>query len=217
MPELIDADPSNRPRRSEHPRPATAWGGRPPAAPPQGPLGLGATTRALHTSLQMPSGLPLATWLRVGRQLCSLASSSAWWAGDWLIYGASTYPDRYRLAVEKTSLDYQTLRNYAWVARKFEVSRRRENLSFQHHQEVAALTVEEQERWLDRAAECGWSKAELRRQLRRGPAEAAADTFRTRLQFELAEDQWARWQRAADGDVIGWLTKVADLAAVGRP
>jgi hypothetical protein len=39
-----------------------------------------------------------------------------------------------------TGLDYQTLRNYAAVARRFELSRRRDNLSFHHHAELCALS-----------------------------------------------------------------------------
>ncbi|MFD9793392.1 LmbU family transcriptional regulator [Streptomyces sp. NPDC059070] len=184
-------------------------------------LGFDGPVRALRTTLLMPENLPLSAWLRVGKQLGSFTNSSAWWAGDWLVYGDHTYPDRYRDAVERTSLDYQTLRNYAWVARKFAPQRRRSELSFQHHQEVAALPPDEQDAWLDRAVEAQWSKAELRRQIRRKPdGEEPPGVFRTRLQFELAGHQWVRWQEAADldgGDVVKWLVKVADRAAVALP
>jgi hypothetical protein len=53
---------------------------------------------------------------------------------------------------------YQTLRNYAVVARRLKLSRRRDNLSFQHHAEVCALGFEEQDRWLDLAAESPWRR-----------------------------------------------------------
>ena len=58
-----------------------------------------------------------------------------------------------------TGLDYQTLREYGVVARRFEWSRRRDNLSFQHHAEVCALTGAEQDRWLDLAAPNRWSRS----------------------------------------------------------
>lgn len=35
------------------------------------------------------------------------------------MYGQAAYTGRYRDAIEQASLDYQTLRNYAWVARRF--------------------------------------------------------------------------------------------------
>jgi hypothetical protein len=41
--------------------------------------------------------------------------------------------------------------NYAWVARRFAMSRRRDTLSFGHHAEVAALPEPEQDFWLREA------------------------------------------------------------------
>src|SRR5215472_6831633 len=73
--------------------------------------------------LQLPQQLSFETWLRIGRQLSIAIDSSLWCLGDWLAYGETMYNDRYRIAIERTCLDYQTLRNYAWVARKFSISR----------------------------------------------------------------------------------------------
>ena len=95
-----------------------------------------------------------------------IADSSAWCLGDWLIYGQHLYADRYRHAVAMAGLDYQTLRNYAWIARKFEPARRRAGLAFQHHVEVAALPPQVQDHWLDLAENFRWSRNELRKQIR---------------------------------------------------
>ena len=84
-----------------------------------------------------------------------VAGSCAWWIGDWLLFGQQAYGQRYKAAAEETGFDYQTLRNYAWVASRFELSRRRDSLSFQHHAEVCALSNEQQEAWLDLASERG--------------------------------------------------------------
>lgn len=211
---------STVPTRQQRPgsgTPPRSGAGSPPNPFLPGRLGPEGAAQASQTSLRLPGNLPITAWLRIGVQLQAVADSSAWWAGDWLIHGSSVYPGRYRQAIASTRLDYQTLRNYAWVARKFEVPRRRADLSFQHHQEVAALPPDEQDGWLRRAAESGWSKAELRRQLRRqqAPGRPSART-RTRLQFELADEQWAGWQQAAsreDSDVTAWLTRLADQAA----
>ncbi|KOU18300.1 hypothetical protein ADK52_30825 [Streptomyces sp. WM6372] len=166
---------------------------------------------ALPTSLRLPADLPLEAWLRIGGRLQSTANPSAWWAGDWLIHGSTSYPGRYREAIAGTALGYQTLRNYAWVARKFEPGRRRADLSFQHHQEVAAFPPEEQERWLDRATAAGWPRSELRRRLRGHSVPVV-----TRLRFDLPDDRWEAWQQAArraDTDLPTWLTRLADRAA----
>src|SRR5258708_17923604 len=110
-----------------------------------------------RVGLVLPARLQFEAWLGVGAQLAAAAASSAWCLGDWLVYGQTAYGGRYRDAVERTGLDYQTLRNYAWVAGRFELSRRRDSLSFGHHADVAALPGPEQDFWLRKAAEFGLS------------------------------------------------------------
>ena len=121
--------------------------------------------------LVFPRRLPFPAWLAVGAQLAAVAASSAWCQGDWLIYGQAAYAGRYQDAIERTGLEYQTLRNYAWVAGRFELSRRRGTLSFGHHAEVAALPEAEQDYWLRKAEEFRWSTALLRREVRASLAE----------------------------------------------
>jgi hypothetical protein len=116
--------------------------------------------------LRFSRKLSFEKWFKIGQQLSRAASSSAWCLGDWLIYGEEAFVGRYRDAIERTSLDYQTLRNYAWVARSFPLSRRRDTLSFGHHAEVAALAEPEQNFWLRKAEELSWSRNRLRRELR---------------------------------------------------
>jgi hypothetical protein len=119
----------------------------------------------------LPRPLPFEAWLAVGTQLAEVAASWAWCLGDWLAYGQAAYAGRYQEAIERTGLEYQTLRNYAWVARRFELSRRRDTLSFGHHAEVAALPEPEQDYWLRKAEEFGWSTIRLRREVRASLAE----------------------------------------------
>jgi hypothetical protein len=119
-----------------------------------------------RTGLRLPPQRPFEAWLGVGQQLSAVAASSAWCLGDWLVYGQQTYSGRYRQAVERTGLDYQTLRNYAWVARRFELSRRQDTLSFGHHAEVASLPEPEQDFWLRKAEQHGWPTSQLRREIR---------------------------------------------------
>lgn len=116
--------------------------------------------------LQLARQMPFDSWVRIGRQLSAVVNASSWCLGDWLAYGEAAYCGRYRDAVEVTSLDYQTLRNYAWVAKRFPLSRRLGNLSFAHHAEVAALPVAEQDFWLRKALEFGWSRNRLRGEVR---------------------------------------------------
>lgn len=147
-----------------------------------------------------------------------LANSSAWWLGDWLIYGRENFPDRYKTAMRKTALDYQTLRNYAWVAGRFPLSRRRDMLSFQHHATVAALPDADQDLWLDRATYNHWSKAQLRAQLKAASIEAG-DRDRgsaAALQLKVTNNSLDRWEAAARKqqlNLIDWIVTVMDGAA----
>lgn len=161
--------------------------------------------------------MPFAEWQRIGRQISIISDASGWWLGDWLVFGETRYADRYRRAVAETSLDYQTLRNYAWVARKFTLGRRRAKLSLQHHAEVAALPRGEQDIWLDRAERFTWSKAELRRQLKqRGNGSRAKPAVDAVVRLAVTGDRQQRWEAAAslaNVGLIDWMTEVLDRAA----
>ena len=132
-----------------------------------------------RTGLELPRAIPFEAWVDVGAQLAAAAASSAWCLGDWLVYGQMAYRSRYRDAVEQTGLDYQTLRNYAWVARWFETSRRRITLSFGHHAEAAALPGPEQDFWLRKAEEFRWSTMRLRREIQHSLAERKQEPVRS--------------------------------------
>jgi hypothetical protein len=186
---------------------------------PKPPVGSGAETPlTTRTGLLLPAKLPMDEWQRVGRRIAVIADSSAWWLGDWLIYGRQRYPDRYRQAVAETTLDYQTLRNYAWVAGKIPQSRRRSTLSFQHHAEVATPPEGEQDEWLRRAEMSKWSRKTLREKLqadRRGLG-TTADAEVVRVMVNADADSINRWQDAAnraDRDLREWIRTTLDRAA----
>lgn len=110
--------------------------------------------------------LELAEWIAAGRNLGALGRCSQWWLGDWIRYGNAKFGERYARASTITGYDPQTLMNMVYVASKFEISRRRENLSWSHHETVASLEEGEQEYWLERATENRLSVADLRVELR---------------------------------------------------
>jgi hypothetical protein len=173
------------------------------------------TTR---TSLSLPPALPLKAWQKVGADLHVIADASGWWQGDWLVYGQDRFPDRYQCALQETGLDYQTLRNYAWVARTFPPARRRSGLSFQHHAEVASLTAAEQEQWLSQAEECDWSRNTLRQRLQAQRAGGHSPESReVTLSVTLSTAQQRRkWQQAAEcagSSLSAWISKVLDRTA----
>jgi hypothetical protein len=156
-------------------------------------------------------------WTAVGCRLAHVSSASAWALGDWLLFGQRAFGRRYRIALQETNLDYQTLRNYAWVAGRFDPSRRRDALSFQHHAEVASMTEAEQDLWLRRAETSRWSRNEMRRRLRThraAPQDPAPSSVVMR--FEVTPECQRRWRLAAESQQLplgDWLRTVADAAA----
>lgn len=183
------------------------------------------TTRV---GLQMPAGMAYDEWERAGRQLADVIDSSSWWLGDWLRYGKDHYTDRYQRGIRAVGLSYQTLRNYAWVSRRFDLTRRRPALSFQHHAELASMPVADQELWLDRAEQRQWTTKQLRsalRAARESEQQPCASTEPNRhLQVPGSRLQW--WHKAAEQlgvDFEQWVTTTLDSAAasaleeLGRP
>jgi hypothetical protein len=175
------------------------------------------------TGLRFPKGMTYAEWERAGHQLARVVDSTMWCLGDWVAYGLDRYTDRYRRAIDAAGLDYQTLRNYTWVARRFEWSRRRPGLSFQHHAEVAALPPDEQDSWLDRAARQEWSRNQLRLRLRaaragrpevtdRGSGQAHAVVPRLHVAIERAE-AWRQAAQLVGEDLERWIIATLDDAA----
>lgn len=127
------------------------------------------------TGLTLPAGLPFERWTEIGETLRSMERSVMWWIGDWVRYGERCYGETYAQALDATDYSYQTLRKAAYVAGSFELFRRRNNLSFAHHAEVAAVPMPQQDALLDEAAKFGWSRSDLRLAVYRGKNRIGAD------------------------------------------
>jgi hypothetical protein len=89
-------------------------------------------------------------WEKEGEELKKRDSKSAWDWGDWWNSGEA-YGDRSK-KVRSDDWDgpsYSTITNRATVCKAFDVSLRRERLSFTHHAEVASLPQEYRDQLLD--------------------------------------------------------------------
>lgn len=171
------------------------------------PLPIDHSIALWKSGLVICNAISFQRWERAGNQLISFTESTAWWIADWLVYGENNFHDRYREAIEHTSLSYQTLRNYVWVARRFDLPRRRDDLSFGHHAEVAALDLPEQDYWLRKSEELGWSRNQLR------------NNVRTSLKGrEAREEQCPPWTaRATEPGELSALPGVAAPPQAGPP
>lgn len=90
-------------------------------------------------------------WEETGKILGIAEKSVLFWIGDWLNYGEHKWGEMYAQALDKTDFDYQTLKDAKWVANRVELSLRKDNLTFNHHKEVASLNTEKQKEFLDLA------------------------------------------------------------------
>ena len=121
--------------------------------------------------------MDVAEWIMQGRRLGAIGRGVAWWIGDWVNYGNAKFGQKYSRAARVTGYDVQSLMNMSYVASRFDCSRRRENLSWSHHAELAGLPVEYQEMWLENAERKRISVRGLREAVRTWRANqlAAAD------------------------------------------
>jgi hypothetical protein len=173
--------------------------------------------------LRWPAAASFERWRDVGRRLGGLACSLPWAIGDWVNAGSQfeNHGRRYADALEATGLEYGTLRNYASVARRVELPRRRRELSFHHHEAIAALDVAEQDAWLERAVRERWSVVQLRRRLResRKGSDSRPEVEVAAVRLAVPAERCERWRAAARArglELAAWLADVADEAAAAE-
>src|SRR5260221_9189414 len=87
----------------------------------------------------IPTGDPtFEEWLSCGEFIKNADKSVHFWIGDWLNYGETKYKkEDYEKVIEQTGFEYNTLRKDKYVSESVQFERRRSNLSFGHHVEVA--------------------------------------------------------------------------------
>jgi site-specific DNA-methyltransferase (adenine-specific) len=121
-----------------------------------------------ETSYTLPEGLNLGQWLAIGETLQRMERSVLWWLGDWWRYGQRReYGDYVSQAArdhirDVTGHAYKTVLNAGTVAGAFELSRRRENVPFAYHADVAALPADDADALLDAVEQSGMKRPDLR-------------------------------------------------------
>jgi N6-adenosine-specific RNA methylase IME4 len=134
------------------------------------------------TGLALPPTLSFEDWQATGEFIGRAERSVQWWAGDWWNYGERKYGEQASQAV-LLGVEPDTLSNMAAVAERIPLPRRRGNLSWGHHAEVAYLPADEADAWLDRAEAETLSVMALRKARRRariltsGPANLPAGKY----------------------------------------
>lgn len=124
---------------------------------------IGAVT---ETSLTIDRELSFDEYESLGAMFGRIKRMTSWLIGDWIIYGAATYGEKYAQAVEETGLSRETLRNYAWVCEHVAPSRRLAGVSFSVHSTVASMSPKDQRRWLGIARRENLTQRDLRQRIR---------------------------------------------------
>lgn len=101
------------------------------------------------TRLSFSKDTPRGVWSAVLLKLRDAERSVQWWIGDAMAYGELHYGESAFADLERQD---KTLANWATVARKVHPSRRREDVRFSHHAEVASLPPEQQTEVLERVS-----------------------------------------------------------------
>jgi N6-adenosine-specific RNA methylase IME4 len=118
------------------------------------------------TSLTLPEDLPYERWVSIMGTLYRMEKSVQWWIGDGLRFGERKYGEMYSQVAEETGLSNGSLRDMKWVAERFELSERSDNLPWSHYRQVAALPPDKRDELLDEAVDNGWSVRELRQEVK---------------------------------------------------
>lgn len=105
-------------------------------------------------------------WMDVFKALKQVEGCVQFWIGDCLAYRQQKW-GMYDDIIEETGYDKQTLKNLKSVSENVPSTVRLPDLSFTHHAEVAKLTPEKQELFLNKAVEEKLSVRELRNEIRK--------------------------------------------------
>jgi DNA modification methylase len=169
--------------------------------------------RLAETGLIVDGDPTYEEWEMCGEFLKQAEKAVQFWIGDWVNYGERKWGEMYAQALEATDNEYQTLANYKYVADNVDFSRRRENLSFSHHAEVAKLPPEQQEVFLEKASEQGLSVRELRQEIWRAKTQ---EENRKLLPIDLGKTVRLKVMRGDMLDIVPIIGKF-DLIVADPP
>jgi ParB-like protein len=186
-------------------------------------MDLGPGVETTPVSLNFARSMPEHEWIELGYRLSLLGGSVVWWIGDFLAFGKFRYGEKYATALEMFGLTFNTAHDYANVSGSVRVGVRTPDLSWSHHRAVAKVPSEEQQHWLSKALENGWSVRELVDAMNafygdaKPPEEipeqvAALEVFKWQVEGDRAQ----RWRLAAERvglELDEWLFRLADERA----
>ena len=171
-----------------------------------------------ETGITFDADCSFEDWQLLGTRLARIGRSVGLLIGDWINHGETHYGEKYKQALAETRFDYQTLRNFAYVSRKIEMSCRQDKLAFEHHLTVAKLKPEEQKKWLELAAKEKLGYRRLRKSINFGRVateeEMKADPAdKGQTFYTLFVNRLCQWfaKRTERDPVSGWPQELKDM------
>ena len=128
-----------------------------------------------ESGLSVVDELTYDQWSTLMQTLYRMDCAFQFALGDALNYGENRYGERYAQAMEVTGHSYQSLANYAWVAKAVPIDRRVSGLSWTHHRIVARLEPEQQTIMLERALREKMTVTALNEEVRGEPVTTATE------------------------------------------
>jgi site-specific DNA-methyltransferase (adenine-specific) len=176
---------------------------------------VGLAGRLTATGYAPPEDLCFEGWQADGEILQQMEWSVSFWLGDWWNFGERKWGELSAQAIrEITGRERGTVWNYAYVARSVDASRRREELSFSHHYEVAKVARDDADladELLDRAVEQKLTREELRDAVKRVTRERAL------AQLAPGDDRLPSDVTVADARRLPLDDAVVDLIVTSPP
>jgi hypothetical protein len=168
-------------------------------------------TRLETTALVLPEDATEQEYEQIGRLLLSMNKRLQWLIGDWLSYGENRkWGQTYQVVALEFGYEVSTLWTYASVCRSVKPLTRVKELSFDHHRAVASMPEEEQQVWLRRAQQNGWSAAELRRRIKDVPDVTPSPSPVQRSLLMAEQRRQLIRSEAAKGNRDFWLQHVQE-------
>tara|TARA_R110000803_G_scaffold29488_1_gene67168 strand:+ start:103 stop:690 length:588 start_codon:yes stop_codon:yes gene_type:complete len=154
----------------------------------------------------------LAEWESVGTQILAAHKMWRWYIGDWMLEGELYFGDDCWQAIDGEAFDLVYIQTAMRVARAIPPERRKLELRFSHHQAVASLDADLQDRFLDAAVRESLSVPELRASVKEfknpGPE---VEPARLPLSLDFLEVDVDLLVEVCDAAVLGdWLRRVGE-------
>lgn len=90
-----------------------------------------------HLAIHPTAGIE--QWLKVGTILQGINVGYQWWVGDWLAFGEAKFADKVEQGMQLTGRTENTLRQWAWTAKRFAPEERTHDVSFGHYHTTASV------------------------------------------------------------------------------